>query len=81
MINGIQVPSHEFIGGNKKTIQIKPPPKTSDTNDFHLFIGKINVLKSIMQNLDPHENLDCLLDVRIEYADHRGRNNFLFITK
>jgi len=82
-INGIQVPSHEFIGGNKKTIQIKPPPKTSDTNDFHLFIGKINVLKSIMQNLDPHENfaLDRLLDVRIEYADHKGRNNFFFYYK
>jgi len=83
MINEIQLAPHEFIGGNKLTIEIKPPPQTPDTTEFDLFIGKINVFGAIMQNFDPYQNLilDPLLDAKIKYADHRGKNEFFFIIK
>ncbi len=77
-INRIQLASHQFIGGNKLTIEIEPPPKTPDTTEFHLFIGKINIFKAILQNFDPYQNpiLDPLLNATIKYEDLRGKSNF-----
>jgi len=79
-INGIQLASHEFIGGNRLTIEIKPPPQTPDTTEFDLFIGKINVFETMMQNFDPFI-LDPLLEAKIKYADHRGKNDSFFYEK
>jgi hypothetical protein len=85
IINERRLKIHEFNGVTKNTITIHPPPKTSQANDFHLIIKKINVLKTIEQNLNPFDmedlKIDTLLDIKVKYANHSEDRNKLFFPK
>lgn len=82
-INEKQLALHEFTGVIRNTIIIHPPRKTPEVNDFHLTIAKRNVLKTVMQKLDPYEYLieETLLDTRIQYANHSKYKQLFIIIK
>jgi hypothetical protein len=86
IIDGRRLKIHEFNGVTNNKITIHPPPKTTEGNNFHLIIKKINVLKTLEQNLNPLDlnNLkkDPLLDISVEYRNHsEDRNKLFFFVK
>jgi hypothetical protein len=84
IINGERLKIHEFNGITNNKITIHPPPKTTEANNFHLIIKKINVLKTLEQNLNPLDlnklKIDPLLNISVEYTNHSKDRNKLFFS-